>query len=357
MMKLLNTLLLLFIVSISYGQLVTTDRYFIETKDTISKYGPISITRNILEDKKGNIWIMSFQGIMKYDGKVFTNYTLKENLIPFHVFSVMEDRSGNLWFGTIRGGAYKYDGTSFTLFTTESGLANNEIGCFMEDKTGNIWIGTDGGISRFDTSASRNYSTKNYVTTLSGLPLTSKKGFTNYTTANGLCGDRVNAIIQDKRGMIWIATRSGVSCYDPAVSPLAGGNFFTDFKIKQGLAFTNVRSIKEDRHGKIWIGGQEGLYCYDPSLSGEESLKKVFPNFICYIFEDKAGNIWLSAGEQKGMALYKYDEQSFTKIIEKNTDGDSQIFEITEDKAGTIWFGKMAGVCRYNGKTFDYFAR
>ncbi len=93
-MKQLFSFFLIFIINTSYSQPTETDRYFIETQDTVSTRGPISIVRHILEDKKGNIWLMSFQGIMKYDGKVFTNYTLKENLIHFHVYSVMEDKSG-----------------------------------------------------------------------------------------------------------------------------------------------------------------------------------------------------------------------------------------------------------------------
>jgi hypothetical protein len=53
-MKQLFSLLLILIVSTLYSQpATTTDRYFIETRDTISMFGPMSITRNILEDKKG----------------------------------------------------------------------------------------------------------------------------------------------------------------------------------------------------------------------------------------------------------------------------------------------------------------
>ena len=348
-MKSICALLFILIVGISYGQPAKIDRYFIETQDTISVFGPISITRNILEDRNGNIWIMSFQGIMKYDGKVFTNYTLKENLIHFHVCSVMEDKSGNIWFGTWGGGVYKYNGKTFTLFTTSEGLADNFISCMLEDKAGNIWIGTDDGVSRFDTSASLRSHSRMTATTLSGLPLMSKKGFTNYTKDNGLCGNRVNSIIQDKTGKIWIATRSCVTCYD--------GKSFTDFTNSEGVHFTNVHSIRELKDGKIWISGQDGLYCYNPLVTGEASLTKLMSKFTCYLFEDKAGNLWISAEEEKGMALYKYDKKTFTKIIEKSGPGDNQIFEITEDKKGNIWFGKMAGVCRYDGKSFNYFPK
>jgi ligand-binding sensor domain-containing protein len=350
-MKRLCSILLLLITCASYSQPAKTDPYFVKSFDTVSTFGPSCITRYILEDKKGNIWFATWQGIVKYDGKVFTNYTLKEGLIPFHVYSLMEDRSGNIWFGTVRGGAYKYNGKTFTLFTTNDGLADDLIGCMMEDKTGIIWFGTDAGISRCDTSVLFKTSTRPGITTISGLPLNSKKGFTTYTSFNGLCGDRVNSIIQDKSGKIWIATRSGVSCYD--------GKSFTNFTNK-GVPFTNVRCMKEDKNGKIWIGGQDGLYCYDPIAYGETALTQLLPNFICYIFEDKAGHFWISTGERDaagGMALYTYDRKKFTKLLVKNEAGDSQIFEITEDKNGLIWFGTMQGPCRYDGKTFTYFRK
>jgi ligand-binding sensor domain-containing protein len=346
-MKSICTLYLLIVTSISISQPLKTDPYFIETTDTVSRLAPLSITRAIHEDRKGNLWIMSFQGIIKYDGKMFTNYTLKENLIHFHMFSMMEDKAGNLWFGSVGGGCYKYDGKSFTLFNTEAGLPDDRISCFMEDTTGNIWIGTDNGIGRYDTAAAHHAGLRAGITTLSGLPLNTRRGFTNYSTLNGLCGNLVNSMIQDNRGKIWIATRSGVSCFD--------GSSFTEFKNGQGESFKNVRCLIEDKEGKVWIGGEDGLYCYDPSATDKEKLTRLMTNFISYVFEDRAGNIWLSAVEEQGMAMYKYDRRTFSRILEKNEGSDSQIFEITEDKTGNIWFGKFGGLGRYDGKEFNYF--
>ncbi|MGH2563287.1 MAG: two-component regulator propeller domain-containing protein, partial [Ginsengibacter sp.] len=96
-----------------------------ESKDVITSYGPKSITRNIIQDRKGNIWIASWEGVFRYDGKSFTNITSKVSSARF--FSVLEDRKGNLWFGSIGSGVYYYDGKSFRNFTTREGLVNNEI--------------------------------------------------------------------------------------------------------------------------------------------------------------------------------------------------------------------------------------
>jgi hypothetical protein len=72
-----------------------------ETQSAITSAGPNHITRNIIQDRKGNIWIAAFDGIFRYDGKSFTNITSKVSSARF--FSVLEDRRGNLWFGSIGG--------------------------------------------------------------------------------------------------------------------------------------------------------------------------------------------------------------------------------------------------------------
>ena len=56
-------------------------------------------------------------GVWRYDGKSFSNFTTKDGLINNSVFSVLEDRSGNLWFGTRNGGLSRYDGKTFTSFS------------------------------------------------------------------------------------------------------------------------------------------------------------------------------------------------------------------------------------------------
>ncbi len=61
-------------------------------------------------------------GISRYDGTSFTTYTTTQGLAHNTVLSIMEDKSGNFWFGTNGGGVSRYDGTSLTTFTKEQGL-------------------------------------------------------------------------------------------------------------------------------------------------------------------------------------------------------------------------------------------
>lgn len=299
-----------------------SDPTFMESKVVTTSYGPRNITRDVMQDRNGNLWFASWEGIIRYDGQSFTNFTNKEGLRRFHVFSVLEEETGNLWFGTIGAGVYRYDGTSFRNFTTKDGLAENKVLCMLEDKSGNIWFGTGNGVSRYSGAS-----------------------FRNFTKAEGLADNTVNAMIADRTGNIWFGTSSGVCFYD--------GRSFTNFKNQGGLPFNNVRAIIEDKNGHLWFGGDHGLCRYDG-----KSFTKFIPNFVGYIFEDKKGDIWISAGGTHNMVLYHYDGKSlssgqagFTQITKR----EGQIFGIVEDQHGDLWFGTEQGVCRYDGKSFNYF--
>src|SRR5688500_12335292 len=122
----LYTLFLMLVFHTSCGQSQTKVKKNIinsETKDVITSYGPSKIVRKIIQDKKGNIWMASWEGIIRYDGKSFTNITSKVSSARF--FSVLEDRKGNFWFATVGSGVYYYDGKSLQHFTTRDGLGSN----------------------------------------------------------------------------------------------------------------------------------------------------------------------------------------------------------------------------------------
>lgn len=300
------------------------DPSFVMSKDTVSTHGPRNITRNILQDKNGNYWFATWEGIIRYDGKRFVNVTLQEGLRHFHVFSILEDKSGNLWFGTIGGGAYCYDGKSFTYFTTADGLVSNAIMCIQEDNFGNIWFGTDGGVSRYDGNT-----------------------FTNFTTQDGLGSNFISCIVQDKTGKLWFGNNGGINYYDPLASPGSGAKSFINFTNEKGLPFYRTRSMIEDKTGNIWIGSADGLCRYDG-----KSFTNFTTNSVYNIVEDKTGNLWLSSGEANDsyMVLLRFDGASFVKIKR-----DKQIFGVIQDRTGNIWFGTQDGASRYDGKSFTNF--
>lgn len=331
------------------------DPYFIETRDTVLKYAPSCLTRDVFQDKNGIYWFATWQGIIRYDGKEFINMTLKEGLIHFHVALVAGDKAGNIWFGTVRGGLYRYNGKSFQLFTTKDGLADNSVQCMLDDKDGNIWFGSNHGLSRYDG-----------------------KSFINFIGQDIFKDISVNSIIQDKNGRLWFGTENGIFCTNPHTNSIENKQKFISFKNRDSLAFKNTTSLLEDQCGNIWIGTMNGLYCYDPSVKVGAAITNPLPNFVYYIIKDTKGDIWLTASESNihypdlpRQVLYRYENsllnfsvqaKNFIEVTEKYDSGDCQVFGKIVDKSGYLWFGTMKGPCRYDPsakegdpKAFNYF--
>jgi ligand-binding sensor domain-containing protein len=301
-----------------------------EFKDTVTSYGPGSMVRNVKQAKNGDILIAAYNGVFRYNGKSFTNITSR---IPSPSFwDVLEDRKGNLWFGTRDSGVYRYDGKTFQHFTTKQGLATNYGALHLyEDKAGNIWFGTVRGACRYDGKSLRNFTTK-----------------------DGLPSNDINTIMEDKTGKLWFGTRGDLSVYD--------GKTFTVLKNEDGKTFTNVWGITEDRKGNIWFGA-DGLWRYDGSIITKVSQKGAYA-----IIEDKKGNIWTTGADEpprigQVWSLSRYDQKSLynkNPTVTEIMSGGPALLGLLEANDGSIWFGSLglgSGVYRYDGKTITDFRR
>lgn len=221
---------------------------------------------SVQSDKAGNIWYSSnkgvFRGVFKealqdpsnQSEPIFTEFKLpidKEKITSYSITAgkaslQLEDKHGNLWFGTDGYGVLKFDGTNFTHFTQKDGLCSNNITNMLEDKNGNIWITCmqsyqpkmtgDGGLCRFDGNT-----------------------FTKFPEHEGLHENDLYSIYQDKASNIWIgATGFGAYRYN--------GEIFTVFKTTERQDLTqnfSLQSILEDKNGILWFGFSGGLFRFN----------------------------------------------------------------------------------------------
>ena len=106
---------------------------------------------DILEDKRGNIWIGTFNGgVSKFDGRTYTNFTKDGVIKGTETYNFYEDSHGTIWFSAEGYGVYRYDGSTFTQFTTLNGLTTTVVQSIFEDNKRQIWFGTWQGISIYD---------------------------------------------------------------------------------------------------------------------------------------------------------------------------------------------------------------
>lgn len=256
----------------------------------------------------------------------------------------LQDKQGNLWFGTTGEGVYRYDGKIFTQFTIKDGLLSNCVWSMLEDNSGNIWFGTVEGICRYDGKSITSMTIPFFIR-----PVVSDHYYTNSSKKN-----TVWSMLQDKSGMIWFGTGDGVYCYN--------GNNFTRFLDNDGvinkdsLHLKMIDCILEDKNGDIWFAsgmppGGEGVCRYDG-----KSITSSKPNgdgWIRYIKEDKKGNLWFG-GRNHGN--FVYDGKTFTNHSEKFGIGNP----ILVDKKGNIWFNgdekvstveSVGGIWCYDGQS------
>lgn len=123
--------------------------------------------RSIMEDSKGNLWIgnncggstIGGIGVVKYDGKEFIHFTKQHQLRKEdtkansldRVFSIGEDASGNIWFGTVESGVWRYDGNTVKNFTKKDGVDGDLTWIIYKSKTGELWFGGGpNGVYRFN---------------------------------------------------------------------------------------------------------------------------------------------------------------------------------------------------------------
>lgn len=306
---------------------VKRDPYFTPTPAKSTPYMPRVIIRNIQQDRVGNVWFATYAGPIRYDGNSFTNYAEETGLANTRVFSLLETRSGDLWFGSITGGASRYDGRSYTKFTDKEGLGNNDITWIFEDRDANIWFATGNGATRYDGQS-----------------------MTNFTTKDGIVHNSVYTIGQDASGRIWFGTQGGICSYD--------GKSFSNLADKVGRSFINIRSMAVDRSGHLWFGGQEGAFRYDgKTIQAFTSKEGLLTDFVGSMIVDRAGNIWFGHPDGQAGGATRYDGKSFTHFTQADGLGSTNVYCMHEDKNGNIWFGSVdAGACRYDGKTFTLFS-
>lgn len=167
--------------------------------------------------------------------------------------------------------------------------------------------------------------------------------FRHLDLSDGLASNHVSAILQDRKGFIWIAS-TALQRYD-------GSNLITiaSFDKVPGSIYYDDICLCEDKKGRIWMGAPDNIRFYDPGTSRVKVLKMdMLPtgtgNVYCsHIIQDHAGVIWVTTQE----GLYRYNEASASFVIPKEVpeaERQEMYSAITEDSAGNLWISGKKGI-------------
>ncbi len=208
-----------------------------------------NIIRNIIEDKKGNIWFATGDGLCLLESneviaenpkfKIFKHDPNDENSISHnYILELFENSNNELWIGTFGGGINKYlsptDSTSykFLKYKESDGLPNNVIKGILEDNNGKLWISTNKGLSKFDP--------KNQT-------------FKNYDASDGLQNNEFQELARLKRknGQLIFGGTNGFNVFNPEDikdNPIEAETIIT------GISISNKKiKVGDKLHGRILL--------------------------------------------------------------------------------------------------------
>src|SRR5262245_22680243 len=353
----------------------------------------------IVRDLRGYLWFCTENGLSRFDGSRFTNYTAEQGLPYDEVNDLLETRSGAYWIAT-GNGLCLFDPKGLPLPNGQASLRSNpmfvvyhpagnrmasDIKSLYEDRSGAIWVGTWRGLYRLEQAGGKvkfqfielgmpadepqTHVVRNiledrqgalWLTTDCGLYRRLSDGTVDrFTRHHGLSSERLLGLIEDRPCRLRVGDRLGGLCQlvsDPiANNPVVARKYAT----KDGLGCVRVGSLYEANDGRFWIGSDCGLAELLPNadnasrrisvtLSGEELTD---PR-VWSLAEDSQGKLWVGTAN----GAIKVERGGFTTYTEADGLGSRQICSIIETRSGEFCVytksDHQAFFNRFDGKRF-----
>jgi len=225
----------LFRLDLSSGELIEEDAHF----------PSLEHVRALLVDEGGVLWVGHQSGLSRYQNDNWYTFTEADGLPDNRVNALMLDHSGILWVGTW-GGVATYEDDTWQVLTKDDGLLENMVNVMLEDQQGGIWFGS-------------------YIAPRGGISYLRDGKWQYFNTDNGLPHNNITSLIETSSGIIWAGTGlfdRGGACEFRLTN--SGWEIAQVLGIKDGLAGEKVRSISQDREGVIWFGSEyDGLALLD----------------------------------------------------------------------------------------------
>lgn len=300
--------------------------------------------------------------------------------------SVMRDKQGNMWIGTIGGGVLMADTRQplFTLHTLHFGnedIPSTSVRTLFADADRNLWIGVGSyglACQEYATGELKMYS---HIPEFANFPVLpslfsvvqrKKSGEIWFGMYNGgiliyrkgekvrqlspdncefLTSHTVSALYEDHQGNCWVGTRGGLG-----VSMADGTSYrFGKINFNDSLSaeWLYVRDIIKDMDNSVWLATANlGIIHITGDIKDPSSLKyenysfhnqKLITNTVLCLHVDRFGRLWAGT-EGGGLYLYDRNNKSFEEKNRKYSIPGDIIVSIEEDKSGGLWLGTTSGL-------------
>jgi len=207
---------------------------------------------------------------------------------------------------------------SFNNINVESGLSKSSVLSISQDKTGIMWIGTTSGLNKYDG---------NRFSIFKNVP----------SDSASVIGSDIEALLCDRAGNLWVGTSQGLDLYVPEKQ------VFRHFIRKK-----DITCLFQDRLGKIWVGSYNGLFQISRGNDHKWRITRMrIPSIdkltVWCIYQESNETFWI--GTNQGLFNLRYsNSMDVIKVYQNSKDdeksvSDNNITAIIEDHKKNIWVG------------------
>ncbi len=315
----------------------------------------------IFQDSKGYMWFGTSEGLSRFDGYRFTNYTTRDGLEHNNVNDITEDQTGRLWIATSKGVARFINEADtpavkeqkkLLVFPVGHSPETNMVSVLKCDNENRLWCGTHQGLYRGDVGEDGQAHFE-YVAR-GGDPTWGNGAFADRqqrlwfglakdfievedgrVTAHPLPGDvsfeELAAIAEDRQGHLLVANLTSLFQYQSAGDKAAWSRLPLTFKIHG----QSIHAMLCDAAGTLWIGTSAGLVQYKAGTQRLYTTAQGLPNdFITALCFDREGNLWI--GTQSG-GVCKFLAQPIISYTPAEGMPEDFIVRAVEGLDGTIY--------------------
>ena len=266
---------------------------------------------------------------------LFNHISTSDGLSQSSVLAIHQDKKGQMWFGT-RDGLNKYDGNSFTIYRNnaddKTSISNNDILSIIEDKEGFIWIGTYNGLNKYDPK---------------------RDTFTNYLHSNknnSLSNNTIWTLKEMKNGEIWIGTSDGLSIYNKSTNKFL--NIYKSKENQKSLVDNQITSILETKNNSVYIGTTTGLSKLIQRKNSDFTFKNYThfngnesPIYVQDLLENSNHNL-LIATKNEGLLSLNSSQNTISNFLSETHQQtiSKDIRRLLFDAENQLWIGTYSGL-------------
>ncbi|MBV8830782.1 MAG: hypothetical protein JO108_16285, partial [Acidobacteriaceae bacterium] len=263
---------------------------------------PFALDRilGIVADRAGSLWFrLPEPTLVRYEKGLFTAMRVRPGVDSLAT-AMVPAADGTLLFATRLDGILRWNGWHFESTAPQSALPPSPIISIAASGNGDIWLGTvDAGLLRLRSRV---------ITKI----------------AAGLPDLKVNCMLADERGDLYVGTDHGLALWD--------GTRFTQAGLPRALRRARILSVAKDRDANLWLGtGYDLLRFNAQGLSGFDETGSA--KAVSALFEDREGNVWVGRSDQ----LERIRERAFVAYSPDRYRGEQRGGPIHTDANGQIW--------------------